>query len=74
MNYFKNLTKKILRQKHNDKIFEKKYKPHPNSNVVSFVEKIFKEAYSIILLLSTISNFQSKNKFISNKFIERLKL
>ena len=74
MNYFKNLTKKILRQKHNDKIFEKKYKPHPNSNVVSFVEKIFKEAYSNNFITVNDIQFSIENKFISNKFIEIIKL
>lgn len=74
IDYFKNLIKKILRQKHNNKIFEKKYKTHPNSNVINFVEKIFKEAYSNNFISAKDINFSIENKFISNKFIERLKL
>tara|TARA_Y100000591_G_scaffold332578_1_gene370490 strand:- start:7144 stop:8007 length:864 start_codon:yes stop_codon:yes gene_type:complete len=74
MNYIKNFIKRILKQKHNNKIFEKKYKTHPNSMVLNYVEEIFKEAYIENFITADDINFSIKNNFISKKFIERLKL
>jgi len=74
INFLKNYINKILGRNHNSKIFEKKYKPHPNMIVSNFVENIFKEAY-----INNYINYEEilyaiANNYISKKFIKKLKL
>jgi len=74
INYMKNFVKKMIGKKHNSKIFEKKYKQHPNQNVLKFVENEFKNAYAKNFITENDIKFSIQNKFISNKFVEKLNL
>ena len=74
INYIKNFVSKLLGRKHNSKIFEKKYRTHPNQNVLNFVENTFKEAYSQKFITKEEINSALNKKYLSSKFIERLNL
>ena len=61
-------------RQYNSKIFEKKYKLHPNQNVLNFVEHTFKEAYVQKFITEDEIKLAIQNKHLSSKFIERLNL
>ena len=70
--YCKNLIKKIVGLKHNEKIFEKKYKAHPNENVNSFVKKVFLEAYENNYFNKKELDYSLKNDYISEIFSKKV--
>ena len=74
INYIKNLLSKLMGRKYNSKIFEKRYKIHPNQNVLDFVKNIFKEAYYEKFITDEEIKLAINKKYLSGKFIERLNL
>lgn len=74
INYIKNFINKIMGRQYNSKIFEKKYKLHPNQNVLNFVEHTFKEAYVQKFITEDEIKLAIQNKHLSSKFIKRLNL
>ncbi len=74
IDYAKNFINKILGRKHNSKIFEKKYKLHPDQSVLKFVEQTFKEAFIQKYITKEEVALAISKKYLSNRFVENLNL
>ena len=70
--YIKNLIRKFTGLKHNDKIFEKNYKPHPDKEINSFIQNIFQEAYSNKFIENEDFKKSLDNRYISEIFFKKL--
>jgi hypothetical protein len=72
--YLKNLIKKMIGLNHNGKFFEKKYRPHPNTDVNSFIQKIFLDAYKNNYFNEEELKYSLRNNYISDIFSKKANL